>query len=122
SLPEYDLFCFEIEPNQERLTRIVMNNISNDSSNDPLLEEADLFLTLDNSIPQGIENFGYDSEGDIRFLKELLVDDFIPSSKNELSDFDHDNLSFPRPPPEPSDVEFLFDLEPNSGEDLPYND
>nr|GEU36099.1 hypothetical protein [Tanacetum cinerariifolium] len=27
-----------------------------------------------------------------------------------------DDSLFPRPPPEPPDVEFLFDLEPNSGE------
>nr|GEU72640.1 hypothetical protein [Tanacetum cinerariifolium] len=75
---------------------------------------VDLFHALDNSIPSGIENFGYDSEGDIRFLEELLIDDYIPFPENELSDFHHDNPLFPRPPPEPSDVE--FDFEPNSGE------
>nr|GFA45057.1 hypothetical protein [Tanacetum cinerariifolium] len=37
SLPEYDLFCFEIEPDQEMLINLVKNDISNDSSNDPLL-------------------------------------------------------------------------------------
>nr|GFB41509.1 hypothetical protein [Tanacetum cinerariifolium] len=42
-LPEYDSFCFEIEPDQERLTSVVKNDISYDSSNDPLLEEIDLF-------------------------------------------------------------------------------
>nr|GEX52603.1 reverse transcriptase domain-containing protein [Tanacetum cinerariifolium] len=32
-------------------------------------------------------------------------------------DFDHlDDSSFPRPPPDPPNVEFLFDLEPNSEE------
>nr|GEY96107.1 hypothetical protein [Tanacetum cinerariifolium] len=36
-LPEYDSFCFEIEPDQERLTSAVKNDISDDSSNDPLL-------------------------------------------------------------------------------------
>nr|GFB85826.1 hypothetical protein [Tanacetum cinerariifolium] len=51
SLPEYDLFCFEIEPNQERLINLMENDIS-DSSNDPLLEEVDLFLS-DDSIPPG---------------------------------------------------------------------
>nr|GEX31241.1 hypothetical protein [Tanacetum cinerariifolium] len=117
SFPEYDSFCFEIEPDQERLTSVVMKDIFDDSSNDPLLEEVDLFLALDNSIPPSIENFGYDSEGDIHFLEELLVDDSIPFPENESSDFDHqDDPSFPRPPPEPSDVEFFFDLEPNSGE------
>nr|GEV58671.1 hypothetical protein [Tanacetum cinerariifolium] len=54
SLPEYDSFCFEIEPDQERLINLVKNDISNNSSNDPLLKEVDLFLS-DNSIPPGIE-------------------------------------------------------------------
>nr|GEY14992.1 hypothetical protein [Tanacetum cinerariifolium] len=53
SLPEYDSFCFEIEPDQERLINTVKNDISDDSSNDPLLEEADLFLAFNNSIPPG---------------------------------------------------------------------
>nr|GFC36247.1 hypothetical protein [Tanacetum cinerariifolium] len=57
SHPEYDSFCFEIEPDQERLINVVKNDISDDLSNDPLLEEADLFLAFDNSIPPGIENF-----------------------------------------------------------------
>nr|GFC15645.1 hypothetical protein [Tanacetum cinerariifolium] len=92
-----------------------MKNISDDSTNDPLLEEVDLFLASDNSIPSGIGNFGYDSKGDICFLEELLVHDSVPSSKIELSDFDHhNNPSVPRPPLEPSNVEFDFD--PNSGE------
>nr|GFD61360.1 hypothetical protein [Tanacetum cinerariifolium] len=64
SLSEYDSFCFEIEPDQERLI-----NIFDDSLNDPLLEEADLFFASDNSIPPGIENVVDDSEGDVRFLE-----------------------------------------------------
>nr|GEU78984.1 hypothetical protein [Tanacetum cinerariifolium] len=109
SLPEYDSFCFEIEPDQKRLINVVKNNISDDSSNDPLLEEADLFLASDNSIPPGIENFGDDTEGDIRFLEELLIDDSILFPNNESSESDFDNLSFPRPPPEPPDAEFELD-------------
>nr|GFA22224.1 hypothetical protein [Tanacetum cinerariifolium] len=66
SFVEYDLFCIEIEPDQERLINVVKNDISHDSSDDPLLEEVDLFLASDNSILPGIENFGYDSEGDIQ--------------------------------------------------------
>nr|GEU33571.1 hypothetical protein [Tanacetum cinerariifolium] len=54
SLPEYDSFCFEIEPDQERLINVVKNDISNDSSNDLLLEEASLFLASDNLIPSEI--------------------------------------------------------------------
>nr|GFA72186.1 hypothetical protein [Tanacetum cinerariifolium] len=54
-LPEYDSFCFEIEPDQEELFSVVMIDIPDNSSNDPLLEEVDLFLS-DDSIPPGIEN------------------------------------------------------------------
>nr|GEZ72845.1 hypothetical protein [Tanacetum cinerariifolium] len=45
SLPEYDSFCFEIEPDQERSINLVENDIPDNSSNDPLLEEVDLFLS-----------------------------------------------------------------------------
>nr|GEX96482.1 hypothetical protein [Tanacetum cinerariifolium] len=117
SLLEYDLFFFEIEPDQDRLTSVVKNDISDDSTNDPLLKEVDLFLASDNSIPPGIENIDYDSEGYIHFLEELLGNDSIPIPKNESSYFDHqDDPLFPRPPPEPLDAEFFFDFEPNSGE------
>nr|GFC63535.1 hypothetical protein [Tanacetum cinerariifolium] len=96
----------------ERLTSIVKKDNYDNSTNDPLLEEVDLFLASHNLIPQGIENFDYDSEGDIHFLEELLSDDSIPLPKNKSSDSDHqDDPSFPRPPPEPPDVEVIFDLE-----------
>nr|GFA16113.1 hypothetical protein [Tanacetum cinerariifolium] len=103
SLPEYDSFCFEIEPDQERLINLVENDILEDSTNDPFLEEVDLFLAADHSIPSGIENF-YDSEGDIRFLEALLIDDSILSHESSDSNFE-DNLSISRPPPEPPDIE-----------------
>nr|GFC80657.1 hypothetical protein [Tanacetum cinerariifolium] len=35
SLPEYDSFCFKIEPDQEKLTNVVKNDIYDDSTNDP---------------------------------------------------------------------------------------
>nr|GEY22668.1 hypothetical protein [Tanacetum cinerariifolium] len=107
SLLEYDSFCFEIEPDQERLINVVKSVIFDDSTNDPLLEEADLFIALDNSIPPGIENFADDSEGDIRFLEALLNDDFILSLESSDSNFE-DNPSIPRPLPEPPDAEFDF--------------
>nr|GFB91850.1 hypothetical protein [Tanacetum cinerariifolium] len=50
------------------------NDVPDNLSNDPLLEEADLFL-CDDSIPPGIENVADDQEGDIRFLEELLISD-----------------------------------------------
>ncbi|GJY90902.1 hypothetical protein Tco_0506098 [Tanacetum coccineum] len=67
SLPEYDLFLFEIEPDQGGLTSIVIF----DNSNDPLLE-----------LPQ-FESFQFDP-------------------------------SFPRPPPEPPNVEISLNVEPDA--------
>nr|GEZ95747.1 hypothetical protein [Tanacetum cinerariifolium] len=108
SLPEYDSFFFEIEPDQERLINLMKNDVPDNSSNDPLL---DLFLS-DDSIPPGIENVDDDPEGDVRFLEELLIDDSILS--HELSDDNFEyNPSISRPPPEPSDVESFFDLKPD---------
>nr|GEW87649.1 hypothetical protein [Tanacetum cinerariifolium] len=110
SLPEYDSFCFEFEPDQERLINAAKNDIPDDSSNDPILEEADLFLASDNSIPPGIKNFTDDSEGDIRFLEELLIDDSILSHESSDPNFE-DNPSIPLPPPEPPDEEFDFEID-----------
>ncbi|GJR12871.1 hypothetical protein Tco_0795523 [Tanacetum coccineum] len=45
---------------------------------DSLMEEIDLFLASDDSMPPGIEDGDYDSEGDIRFLEELLNNDSLP--------------------------------------------
>nr|GEX33102.1 hypothetical protein [Tanacetum cinerariifolium] len=75
----------------------------NDDDYDPLLGEADLFLSND-SIPPGIENFANDPEGNIRFLEELLIDDSILSHESFDSSFE-DSPLIPRPPPEPPDVE-----------------
>nr|GEW76748.1 putative ribonuclease H-like domain-containing protein [Tanacetum cinerariifolium] len=80
------------------------------------IQEIDLFLDTDDLMPPGSENDDYDSEGDIHFLEELLSNDSFPLPENESSSFDyHNNPSFPRPPLEPSDVEFFFDFKPNTG-------
>ncbi|GKF52367.1 hypothetical protein Tco_0159277, partial [Tanacetum coccineum] len=44
---------------------------------DSHMQEIDLFLASDDSMPPGIENDDYDSEGDIHFLEELLNNDSI---------------------------------------------
>ncbi|GKF09483.1 hypothetical protein Tco_0043707, partial [Tanacetum coccineum] len=62
---------------------------------DSLIEEIDLFLTLDDSMPPGIENDDYDSEWDILFLKELLSNDSPLLLENES--FHFDVPSSPRP-------------------------
>ncbi|GKD05563.1 hypothetical protein Tco_1180537, partial [Tanacetum coccineum] len=45
---------------------------------DSHMKDIDLFLASDDSMPPGIENDDYDSEGDIRFLEELLSNDPLP--------------------------------------------
>nr|GEX34064.1 hypothetical protein [Tanacetum cinerariifolium] len=75
-------------------------------------EEIDIFTGTDDLIPQGIESDDYDSEGDIQFFEELLSNYTPPIPENESSNFDHhDDPSFPRPPPEPSDVEIFFESD-----------
>ncbi|GKG38960.1 hypothetical protein Tco_0460672, partial [Tanacetum coccineum] len=62
---------------------------------DPVQEEIDIFLVPDDLIPPGVEND--DSED-----KDI-----------KLPNLDHqDNLSSPRPPPEPPDV--CFNIEPDT--------
>nr|GEW24097.1 hypothetical protein [Tanacetum cinerariifolium] len=77
-----------------------------------------------NQIPPGIEEADFDLEEEIRlvenlldinFLEELLSNDPFSLPENESSNFDHhDDPLFPRPPPEPPDLEILFDFEPDT--------
>nr|GEY32747.1 reverse transcriptase domain-containing protein [Tanacetum cinerariifolium] len=79
-------------------------------------EEIDVFTSTDDLLPPGTKSDDYDSGGYIHFLKELLGNDTLPFPENESSNFDHlDNMSFPRPPLEPSDVEVFFDFELDTG-------
>ncbi|GJR40949.1 reverse transcriptase domain-containing protein [Tanacetum coccineum] len=73
---------------------------------DSLMEEIDLFLTSDDSMPPGIESDDYDSEGDFRFLEELLINDSLPLPENESYNLD----SFDNP--ESPVVKSCFDFEP----------
>nr|GEW93601.1 hypothetical protein [Tanacetum cinerariifolium] len=97
---EFETFCDHTEETRSGNTTTHADNS---------LSKADLFLASDNSIPPGIKNFAYDSEGDIRFLEALLINDSILFPNNESSESDFDNPSFPRPPPEP----------PDAGEEIP---
>ncbi|GKC29998.1 hypothetical protein Tco_1037292 [Tanacetum coccineum] len=82
---------------------------------DSHMEEIDLFLDTDNSMPPSIENDDYDSEGDIRFLKELLSNNSPPLPENKSFSLDHfDDPSLPSPPPEPPDVEISLNFEPDA--------
>ncbi|GJT85007.1 hypothetical protein Tco_1066724 [Tanacetum coccineum] len=80
---------------------------------DSLMEEIDVFLASDGSIPLGIDNDDYDSEGDILFLKELLSNNSLSLHETESFHFDHyDVPSSPRPPVKPPDDGIYF--EPNT--------
>ncbi|GJS36188.1 hypothetical protein Tco_0534570 [Tanacetum coccineum] len=74
---------------------------------DSLMEEVDLFLASDDSMPSGIEIDYYDSEGDICFLEELLSSNSPPLPENESFSLDHfdDPSSFSTSSVTP-DVEF----------------
>ncbi|GJV67918.1 hypothetical protein Tco_1483427, partial [Tanacetum coccineum] len=74
------------------------------------MEEIDLFLTPDDSMPPGIENDDYDSEGDILFLEELLSNDSPSLPENES--FHFDVPSSPRPPAKPPDDD---EIKPDTG-------
>nr|GEZ28608.1 hypothetical protein [Tanacetum cinerariifolium] len=66
---------------------------------DSVMEEIDLDLTLDDSMPPGIEEDDYDFERDILIHEELLSNDSLSLSENEP--FHFDIPSSPRPPAKP---------------------
>nr|GEU50799.1 retrovirus-related Pol polyprotein from transposon TNT 1-94 [Tanacetum cinerariifolium] len=76
---------------------------------DSLRDEINLSLTLDDSMPPGIENYDYDSEGDILIREELLSND--PLSLPENKSFHFDIPSSPRPLAKPLDDD---EIKPNS--------
>nr|GEV67477.1 hypothetical protein [Tanacetum cinerariifolium] len=78
--------------------------------NDSLMEEINLSFTSDDSMPPGIENDDYDSEGDILILEELLSNDSLLLHVNES--FHFYILSSPHPPAKPPDND---EIEPNLG-------
>ncbi|GKB75970.1 hypothetical protein Tco_0942865 [Tanacetum coccineum] len=77
---------------------------------DSLMEEIDIFIALDDSIPSGIENDDYNSEGDVLFLEELLNNDYISLPEYESFHVDFYNVSSsPSPPKKPPMMMFYFD-------------
>ncbi|GJW95549.1 hypothetical protein Tco_0175221 [Tanacetum coccineum] len=83
---------------------------------DSLREDIDIFLAPDDSIPPGIENDNYNSEGDDLFLKELLNNDYVSLPEYESFHFDSYNVpSSPRPPKKPPDDDGYLDIEPDTG-------
>nr|GEW88447.1 reverse transcriptase domain-containing protein [Tanacetum cinerariifolium]GEW93347.1 reverse transcriptase domain-containing protein [Tanacetum cinerariifolium] len=85
--------------------------------NESQREEIDIVTNTDELLPPGFEND--DSEDEIDAVEELHVDNSNSNSENELSDneaSDFDNPSVPRPPPEPPDANFDFELD--TGEEI----
>nr|GEW37596.1 reverse transcriptase domain-containing protein [Tanacetum cinerariifolium] len=76
---------------------------------DSVRDEIDLSFTPDDSMPLGIEDDDYYSEGDIFILEELLINDSLSLPKNES--FHFDIPSSPCPPAKPPDDD---EIEPNS--------
>nr|GFA75674.1 hypothetical protein [Tanacetum cinerariifolium] len=73
-----------------------------------LMEEIDLSLTPNDSMPSDIENDDYDSKGGILLLEEFLSNDSPLLPENESFHF---NIpSSPRPPAKPPD-----EIEPDTG-------
>nr|GFA33155.1 hypothetical protein [Tanacetum cinerariifolium] len=82
------------------------------------LEEFSSKLAHIDPIPSGIKEADFDLEEEICLVENLLMlsNDTLLLPENESSNFDHhDDLSFPRPPPEPPDVDIFFDFEPDTG-------
>ncbi|GJW58137.1 hypothetical protein Tco_0104868 [Tanacetum coccineum] len=62
-------------PSSDSVVESLFPSLTPSRDIDLLLEETDAFLSLDDSIPPGIDNDIYDLEGDILFLDELLNDE-----------------------------------------------
>nr|GEV32911.1 hypothetical protein [Tanacetum cinerariifolium] len=77
--------------------------------NNSFMEEIGLSFTPDDSMPLGIEDDDYDSEGDILILEEFLSNNSLSLPENES--FHVEISSSPRLPAKPPDDD---EIEPNS--------
>nr|GEX25291.1 reverse transcriptase domain-containing protein [Tanacetum cinerariifolium] len=115
SYPKFDSLLEEFSEFNSKNSDVVIESFSPShilvEGSDSLMEEIDIFLAPDDSIPSGIENDDYDSEGDIIFLEELLSNDFPSLLKNES--FHFDVPSSPCPPVKPPNDGIYF--EPDTG-------
>ncbi|GJU54283.1 reverse transcriptase domain-containing protein [Tanacetum coccineum] len=66
-------------PSSDPVVESLSHSFTPFGDSDFLLEETNAFHSLDDSIPPGIDNGIYDSEGDILFLEELLNKDPTPN-------------------------------------------
>ncbi|GJV20194.1 hypothetical protein Tco_1369214, partial [Tanacetum coccineum] len=103
----------DFDPEEEiRLVEKLLYETSSPSpipveDNDSLIEEIDLFLTPNDSMPPGIENDDYDSKGYILFLEKLLSNDSPLLLENES--FHFDVPSSPCPLAKPPDDGIYFE-------------
>nr|GEV96601.1 hypothetical protein [Tanacetum cinerariifolium] len=109
-IPRIEEADFDLEEEIHLVENLLYDNSSPRPSEELNAEIANTIVESLSPFPIPIE------DGDIHFLKELLSNDILPLPENDSYNFDHhDNPSFPRPPPEPPDVEVFFDFEPDSG-------
>nr|GEZ21903.1 hypothetical protein [Tanacetum cinerariifolium] len=102
---------FDLEEEIRLVENLLYDNSSPRSSKELHVENID--TVVESLSPSHIL---VEDKGNIYFLEKLLSDDHLPLPENESSNFDHhDDPSFPRPPPEPPDVEIFFDFEPDAG-------
>nr|GEZ49668.1 hypothetical protein [Tanacetum cinerariifolium] len=128
-IPRKEIDHLDALPDSVQSLPIRANSIIFLIEDDSLMKEIDIFLALDDSIPPGMENDDYDSEGDVFFLKELLNDDSISLTEYESFHVDFYNVSAsPRPPKKPPDDYVYFDIEPDTEilttkvvDDISYN-
>ncbi|GJS80204.1 hypothetical protein Tco_0730085 [Tanacetum coccineum] len=76
---------------------------------DSHMEEIDLYLATDDSMPPGIENDDYDSEGDIHFLEFETFSDHKEETSSGTTTTHADNSL-------PEYDSFHFEIEPDQGE------
>ncbi|GKB39913.1 reverse transcriptase domain-containing protein [Tanacetum coccineum] len=100
-------------PSSDPVVESLSSSFTPFEDSDFLLEETDAFLSLDDSIPPGIDNGIYDSEGGILFLEELLNDDPTPDLPPPLPVFEiNETEKIKTSIEDPPDLE-LKDLPPH---------
>ncbi|GKA06385.1 reverse transcriptase domain-containing protein, partial [Tanacetum coccineum] len=64
-------------PSPDPVVKSLSLSLTSCGDSDILVEETNAFVSLDDSIPPGIDHVIYDSEGDIIFLEGLLNDEIL---------------------------------------------
>nr|GEU84505.1 reverse transcriptase domain-containing protein [Tanacetum cinerariifolium] len=100
-------------PRKHGVESVHMIDILDTTCEDHFHKEIDAFLSLDDSMPSGIDNGVYDSKEDILFLEELLNDDPTLDLHPSLPVFEiNETENIKTSMDDPSDLE-LKDLPPH---------